>query len=49
MLQDNLTRGVIQFSIFLWSSPIVPFMLKVGDLRFCVDHGNLDSVTKKDC
>jgi hypothetical protein len=49
MLEDMKERGVIEESDSPWSSPVVLVRKKNGDLRFCVDYGKLNAVTKKDC
>ena len=48
MIQEMLAQKVITPSKCPWASPIVPVRKKDGGLRFCVDYGRLNSVTKLD-
>ena len=47
-MEDMKSKGVIEKSYSLWSSPVV-LVRKDGGLRFCVDYRRLNGVTKKDC
>ena len=47
-VQDMLNQGVIHLTCRPWASPIVLVKKKDGSYRFCVDHCNLNSITKKD-
>ena len=47
-MEDMKSKGVIEKSDSLWSSPVV-LVRKDGGLRFCVDYRRLNGVTKKDC
>jgi hypothetical protein len=49
MLEDMKSKGVIEDSDSLWSSPVVLVRKKDSNLRFCVDYRRLNDVTKKDC
>ena len=48
LLDDMLSRGVIQPTKSPWGSPIVLVAKWDGSLRFCVDYRKLNQVTKKD-
>ena len=48
LIQDMLTRDVIQPSTSPWASPIVIVRKKDGSARFCVDYRRLNAVTRKD-
>jgi len=48
MIQEYLEKGVIRPSISPYSNPIVLVRKKDGSLRFCIDYGRLNAVTKKD-
>lgn len=48
MIKDLQRCGSIEESDSHGSSPVV-LVQKDGDLRFCVDYGKLDNITRKDC
>ena len=48
LLQDMLSRGVIQPSTSPWASPVVQVKKKDGSIRFCIDHHKLNAITRKD-
>ena len=48
MLDDMLSKEVIEPAAGPWSSPIVLVPKKDGSIRFCVDFRRLNSLTKKD-
>ena len=47
LLENMLSRDVIQPSNSLWASPIVVVRKKDGRVRFCVDYRKLNSITYK--
>ena len=48
LLENMLSRDVIQPSNSPWASPIVVVRKKDGSARFCVDYRKLNSITHKD-
>ena len=48
LLDNMLSRGVIEHSNGPWSSPIVLVKKKDGSTRFCVDFRKVNDVTRKD-
>ena len=47
-VQDMLDLGIIESSIFPYSSPIVLVPKKDGSVRFCIDFRKLNKVTEFD-
>jgi hypothetical protein len=47
-VEKMLELGVIEPSDSPWSSPVVLVAKKTGEVRFCVDYGKLNEVTRKD-
>ena len=47
-VQEMLEQGVITLSASPWASPILLVCKKDGNIRFCVDYGKLNSITKLD-
>ena len=48
LLDDTLTRSVIQPSSSPWASPVVLVPKKDGSFCFCIDYGKVNAVTRKD-
>ena len=48
LLQDMLSKGVIQPSSSPWGSPIVLIPKKDGSVRFCIDYWKVNAVTRRD-
>ena len=48
LLQDMLSKKIIQPFTSPWASPIVLVRRKDGTLRFCVDYRKLNGLTRKD-
>ena len=48
LLDDMLSRGVVEPSTSPWASPIVLVRKKDGSTRFCVDYRKVNEVTRKD-
>ena len=48
LLENMLSRDVIQPSNSPWASPIVVVRKKDGSARFCVDYRKLNSIAHKD-
>ena len=48
LLQDMLSRDVIQPSTSPWASPVVLVKKKDGSIRFCIDYRKLNAITHKD-
>ena len=48
LLDDMLSRGVIEPSHSPWASPIVLVRKKDGSIRFCVDFRKVNDCTHKD-
>ncbi|KRZ12134.1 Transposon Ty3-I Gag-Pol polyprotein [Trichinella zimbabwensis] len=48
LLTDMLNKDIIEPSSSPWTSPVVLFKKKDGNVRFCVDFRKLNLVTKKD-
>lgn len=48
-LGENLGKGFIRPSTSSAASAVLFVKRKTGDLRLCVDQGDLNSVTKKNC
>jgi hypothetical protein len=47
-VKDMLEKGVIKESQSPWASPVVLVGKKDGSVRFCVDYGKLNKITKRD-
>ena len=48
LLQDMLSKKVIQPSCSPWASPIVLVPKKDGSVRFCIDYRKVNGVTRRD-
>ena len=48
LLQGMLSKGIVQPSSRLWSSPVVLVRKKDGSTRFCIDYRKVNVVTHKD-
>jgi hypothetical protein len=49
MLDRMQRHRFIEESESPWSSAVVLFREKIGEIRFCVDYRKLNEVTKRDC
>ena len=49
LLQDMLSKGVIQPSSSPWASPIVLVPKKDGRVRFCIDYRKVNAVQTRTC
>ena len=48
LIQEMLTKNIIQPSTSPWASPVVIVRKKDGSARFCVDYRKLNNITRKD-
>ena len=48
LVEDMLSKGVVEESSSPWSAPIVLVTKKDGSTRFCVDYRKLNAITVKD-
>ena len=48
LLDEMLSKGVVEQSTSPWASPIVLVRKKDGSIRFCVDYRKVNEITRKD-